>query len=67
MAEIAQLLPKDFLSIMTLFHMIDAGTYTREGGSIGTLNYVFSFNEQGGMSYSETIQDLMSVLEDRFA
>ncbi len=67
MAEIAQLPPKDFLSIMTLFHMIDAGTYTREGGSIGTLNYVFSFNEQGGMSYSETIQDLMSVLEDRFA
>lgn len=67
MAETAQIDPLDLLKTATLFHMIDAGTYTREGGSIGTLNYVFSFDEERGMTYSETIQSLMDALERKLA
>lgn len=65
MSDMAGMNYKDFLKLVSLFHMIDAGSYTSEGGSIGTLNYVFSFDhEQGKMSYSQNILHLIEALAE---
>lgn len=63
MANIAQVDYQEFLELLKLFHIVDAGAYTSEGGTIGSLNYVFSFNkEEGKMSYSANISVLMELL-----
>ncbi len=63
MAEIANMSYQEFLQLLTTFHMVDAGSYTSMGGTIGSLNYVFEFSKTNNtMAYSSTVQNLVSLL-----
>lgn len=62
MAELAQMSYLDFLQLLIVFHMVDAGAYTSVGGTVGSLNYVFRFDDMKRMSYSPTIQPLVKLL-----
>ncbi len=63
MADVAGMNYSDFFKLLTLFHMIDAGAYTSEGGTLGTLNYVFDFDPNSGtMDYSPVIKPLITQL-----
>lgn len=64
MAQIAHMEYHDFLQVLTTYHMIDAGSYTSRAGSIGTLNYVFEFDDHSQqMRYAKEIQLLMQELQ----
>jgi len=64
MADEAEMNYDDFFDLLSIFHMTDAGTYTSEGGTVGSLNYVFSFDKtQGRMNYSSLILPLVEQLK----
>lgn len=63
MADMAQMSYPDFLQLIIVFHMVDAGSYTSQGGTVGSLNYVFEFDlDNRDMTYASKIQQLMSYL-----
>lgn len=62
-AEMAQVSYADFLQLILVFHMVDAGAYTSLGGTVGSLNYVFEFDQVNKkMSYSSSHQSLINLL-----
>lgn len=64
MAKIAGMDYKDFFELLVIFHMIDAGSYTSEGGTIGSLDYAFTFDkERKIMTYSPLILSLVEQLK----
>jgi len=64
MANKAGMSYTDYFELLTIFHTIDAGTYTTEGGSVGSLNYIFTFDKEGKkMNYSKLILPLIDKLK----
>lgn len=65
MAKIAGMETNEFIDLMVLFHTFDAGAYTTEGGTIGSLDYVFQVDqEEQNFSYSSDIQKFIDDLKE---
>lgn len=57
MAGKADMPAGDFFDLLVLYHIVDASAYTRDGGSVGSLDYVFAINpETQSISYSPYIE-----------
>lgn len=64
MARQAHMSNGEFISILELYHMVDAGSYTTDGGTIGSLNYMFIFDPLNKtMRYVPAIQQVMESLK----
>lgn len=55
----------EFTELMILFHTFDAGAYTTEGGTLGSLDYVFHVDpEKKQFMYSSEIQEFIDLLKE---